>query len=100
MSLKDLKSFQSPDTELSLLSSNLKEWAKQFKDIPFLNGRLVEDVAINTGGKQISHNLGREPKGWFIVTKDDNGDVFEVERNKTHLTLDTTSNLTASIWIF
>jgi hypothetical protein len=35
---------------------------------PLLQGRLIEDVAIESGATiRIYHGLGRQPRGWFVV---------------------------------
>jgi hypothetical protein len=98
--MKSLKDQHSSNPDVSLLVSNLKEWSNQFKNIPFMDGRLIESVSISTGTTEISHGLNRTPVGWFIVTKNANGNVWEVSKSRTKLTLDTSTNLTASIWVF
>lgn len=98
--MKPLKTLHFSDQDLALLMSVLTQWSIQFKDIPFLDGRLVEDISITTDTVTVSHNLKRTPKGWFVVTKNANADIWEVSKNSAQIVFDASATVTASIWIF
>jgi hypothetical protein len=100
MKFKGLKDTHSTDAELAKATSNLREWAKQFSDIPFLSGRLIEDIDVKTSQTTVSHNLGRVPAGYIIVYKSSAGDIWATSKDDTHLVLDTSANVTISIWVF
>lgn len=100
MSLKPLKDIVSTDVELSQLVSTLREWSKQFKDIPFLDGRLIEDIVVTTSTVSVAHKLSRQPRGWFIVSKNANADVWESSKSSSYLVLDSSATVTISIWVF
>lgn len=73
-------------------------------DIPFLDGVLVENIAIITGAaKLVSHGLGREPRGWLVVKKNANATVWETTTMisyQNQMTLNSSANVTLSLWVF
>lgn len=100
MAFKPLKNQHFSSTDISFLMSYLVEWTSQFKEVPFLDGRLVSNVAITSSGINIPHNLKRTPKGWFVVSKNANVDIWETSKNSDNLMLDASGDVTASFWIF
>lgn len=66
-----------------------------------LDGHLIEDVTINTTN-DVSHGLGVTPRGWVIVRKDANEDVWEnVSSVPTRLlSLESSGAVTVSLWVF
>lgn len=66
-----------------------------------LDGHLIEDVAINTTA-DVDHGLGIAPRGWLVVRKDANEDVWEnTSAVPTRLlSLESTGAVTVSLWVF
>lgn len=101
MALKPLKEQTFKETEVSLLMSVLREWANQFQNIPFLDGRLISDLILDSADSiKVSHNLGRQPKGWFVVDQDADANIYETDRTESGLFLKASSTVTASVWVF
>lgn len=100
MAFRELKEQHFTDADLSVMMSQLKEWAAQFKDIPFLDGRLLEDISVSTTATKFNHGLNREPRGWFVVKANANVNVWQTSQSKLFITLDASGSATVSIWIF
>lgn len=68
-----------------------------------LDGRLVEDIEIVSGTvTELDHGLQRPVRGWIVVEKNANAVVWTSESeipNRT-LNLNTSANVTISLWIF
>lgn len=97
---ENFKDFSTGDLGQDKLQLNLKKYFAQFNDLIFLNGRLISEQLISTSSTKIEHKLGRQPLGWFLVDKVDQGDVWRVSWDDKHITFDTSSNATISFWIF
>jgi hypothetical protein len=100
MKFKPFKQQQVSDPNVSKLVSNIREWSEQFQDNPLLSGRLITDLEITTGSLKISHGLKRVPKGWIIVSKDADANVWEIRKSDSTITFDSSATVTVSIWIF
>lgn len=98
--MKPLKQQQFSDPALALLVSNLREWSDQFKNIPILDGKLIENVSISTSGAVVSHTLGRVPRGWFVVNINAAVDILQISANDRTLTLDANGSAIISLWVF
>lgn len=73
------------------------------QDLPFSDGALIEDIAIEAGVKKIvKHTLGRPYRGWITVRRDARILEYEdgVAPNNSELWLNAASNVTLSIWVF
>lgn len=72
--------------------------------IPFLDGVLVEDVQITSGtAKIVEHGLGREPRGWLVLGKNANANVWETATSvgsENRMTVNASATVTISLWVF
>lgn len=100
MRLKPFKQQQASDPNVARLGSNIREWSEQFQEIAILSGRLIEDIELTTDPKKVNHGLKRVPKGWFVVSKDANANVWQTAKSDTTITFDASATVTISIWIF
>lgn len=68
-----------------------------------LDGRLIENVAIVTGtAKEIDHGLQKPVRGWIVIDKNAQATVWSTASdlpNRT-LILNTSADVTVSLWIF
>jgi len=68
--------------------------------VDILNGNLIKGVAVPTSNVLVPHGLARLPVGWIIVAKYGAGDVYEVIRNASDLTLIGSVAVTVDLWVF
>lgn len=52
---------------LNRVQDNVVEGFKVLEKFPFLNGILLENVVLSTGDNEMSHRLGKAPKGVIVV---------------------------------
>jgi hypothetical protein len=80
------------------VAAGLNELAR----LPLLDGALVEGRALSTTPVDVPHGLGRTWRGWIVVGKSANIDIWESgQRDRTrYLTLDASGTVTVSLWVF
>lgn len=80
----------------------IKALSEVLADIPLLNGRLIEDIAIGTSATAVEHKLGREPAGWIVVGIDTAATIHSTTSSlpKRFLNLTASSASTISLWVF
>ncbi len=67
---------------------------------PIVDGVLIEGITITTAGLAVSHLLGRQPRGWFVVDKTTDANVWRTAWDSRLLTLDASATTVVSLWIF
>lgn len=68
---------------------------------PMLQGQNLENVTLVTGTNIINHKLGRKLQGWTITDIDAAVTVYRsAPMNDLTLTLTSSGNATANIWVF
>lgn len=82
-------------------------WAAALNPIltnPIVNGRLIEGVELINGTTVINHGLGRNLRGWIIVSIDAAATVYDNQATNqmSQLTLSLTSSAAANcnLWVF
>jgi hypothetical protein len=97
----------SSNEELNRIQQNLQSSLGVLKDLEILDGKLVTaDVA--TTSTSVAHGLGRSYKGFIVVKtvmsdgSTFTGSIYEdpSEDDTIYLKLDTTANVTATVWVF
>lgn len=74
-----------------------------FTKLPFMDGRLIENVTVNTTATRIEHKLGRPWKGWIICRKRGSGDVYEASAQNSpslFITLQSSAQAQIDLWVF
>lgn len=103
MSFPALKKLLASDRVLNQVQENVAQALKPLLESAIGSGRVIEDIEIVSGTpRTVEHKLGREFKGWIIVRKNTNANIWESTStlpSKT-LILNSDANTTASIWIF
>lgn len=88
---------------------DLRNLANQLNSVPFLNGKLVEDVTFIAGtARSVVHGLGRPPQGWMVLKSTTPGGTASyiptlIEGDfpdNTSITLTVGGNATLNIWFF
>jgi hypothetical protein len=102
--MKALRRFRTGDENLDRLQDALQEWARQLDRNPWLDGVLLEGVALAAGTNVITHKLGRALRGWWLVRRVRAGGAAnypsELASDEDTLTLDATGAETVSIWVW
>ena len=100
--LLPFKSISTKSGELDRTQSNIKLFSDNIVNIPILNGRLIEDVVLSSSETNINHKLGRAYRGWIIVNKNAQQDVWvsSTTLNERFLNLTAAGTVTVSLWVF
>lgn len=87
--------------ELSLLQT---QWASQVNPVlanPLLKGRIIAQVALQTGLNVVNHGLDRQPQGWFIGAPNANAQVWQPSpSNPLTLTLEASGPVTINLLVY
>ncbi len=97
----------SSNVELNRIQQNLEASLGVLKDLEILDGKLIT-ADITTASTILAHGLGRSYKGFIVVkTVMENGSTFTgsiyedpSDDDTIYLKLDTTANVTATVWVF
>lgn len=87
------------DTEVDRLQTNLANTFNQLNNNPFLGGNLLQNVAVATGGTQITHGLNRQPQLWVLCDQNTNTTVWRTAWDTNTITLKCGSNCTINLWV-
>lgn len=88
------------DLQLTKLQENVAASLRPVLAVLFLDGRFISGQAITTATTQVEHKLGRTPTGYIILDQSAAASVFTVSKDDKFLTLDTSANVTVSLWVF
>lgn len=70
--------------------------------LPIVDGRLIENVALGTGGVNlVTHGLGRPPKLWMLARVNADCRIWETTARTTdlQLALNTSAPVMVSLWV-
>jgi hypothetical protein len=88
------------DYDLQRVQENCALAFKQVLEKELLDGVMVT-ATITNAPTSVSHTLGRQPLGWFIVDKQATGDVWRTAWNDRIITLVSgAASLPVTIWVF
>lgn len=102
MSVKPFKEFTTKNEKLDRVQTNVTTFSDSVVSIELLNGRLIEDVILGTTEVQVEHKLGRDLRGWIIVDKNAQQDIWKSSETltKRFLSLTAAGTVTVSLWVF
>lgn len=100
--MKEFKKINTKDQATQQLQNSVAEYVSQITDVPLLDGRLIEGVAVSTTATTVNHGLGREARGYFIVKADVNVTIYGTPSTtpKTTLKITASASATVNIWVF
>lgn len=102
MPIRPLRRINTRDRGLYEVQTNINEVLNQLIIADFINGNLIT-ATVGTSDTSIEHKLVRQFKGWVIVDKTDNVNVWRVEdgKDKTKfITLKASAGCTVTIYVF
>jgi hypothetical protein len=90
------------DNDPNRIQANIKEFADSVVSLPILSGNLLEDIVLSSTQTLVPHKLGREIRGYMIVAKNANIDVWRSATTlpKQFLPLTASGTVTVSLWVF
>jgi hypothetical protein len=102
MALPAFKELHGTEPELSRVQANISLFTNTLVNKELLDGRLIEDVALSTTEVKVEHKLGRAVKGWIIVDKNAQQDIWKsaTTLEKRFLSLTAAGTVTVSLWVF
>lgn len=100
MAFRAFKKLAQKDFSTGKMQDNSEQFNNQFRAIPFLDGRLIEDVVVTTSTVSIEHKLGREPLGYIITKQNADARIWYTSINELFLVLDSSATVTIDVWVF
>jgi hypothetical protein len=74
------------------------------KDLPIINGFLLEEVALISGDTTLDHGLGRELLGWIVVGQSASATIYDKQGTNSDsgrtLILNSSAVATVNLWVF
>lgn len=98
--LKIFRKIQTKDDTINRIQDSLVSVLNPVAKISFLDGAQLTNLAITTSAQKFSHNLNRQPQGWFLVDLQGSAIVFRVSWTATTVSLQASSDVTCSLWIW
>lgn len=101
--MKKFNQFFTKDDNLNRIQKNIEEAFQPLLSNEVIDGNLLENVSLVSGSVNvIKHGLDRKYRGWIVVDKNANANIYSSTSNvpEKTLLLNTTLNCVVSIWIF
>jgi len=100
-----IKGFRKPSQatpEGQALANATGDFARQLENNPLLDGRILARVVVGTSATNLSHLLGRDWIGWFVVRKATTASIYEGTQTNAgqYLTLIASASATVDIYVF
>lgn len=100
MSIKAFKKIAQSTYQSARAQDNNEQFNNQFKDIPFLSGRRVQDIIVTTSTVKVDHKLGRMPLGYIILKQNADARIWYTAINDIQITFDSSATVTIDVWVF
>jgi len=100
--MKAFKRIRTKLIELNKVQDNIKEFVNQF-DYTLSEGLIIEGIDLTTADLKIEHKLNRPYKGYIIISKNANQNVWlsaTQQFTESFITLTASGNVTVNIYIF
>lgn len=102
--LQNIKKLGSPSAELNRSQEYVQRAVGGIISSEILDGILLTNISLTTGLNEVSHKLGRKIRGWIVVRKRANVDIWdEQDSNKKPgltLRLQASGAVVADLWVF
>lgn len=81
------------------VQQNVEDEFDKINRISILSNNIIENVSINTT-TILAHKLNRKPVGYIIIAKNANATIWNGTIDEQSITLNSSSNVTATIMVF
>lgn len=102
--MPSFKKLQSADPDLNRVQQNLDTFFKSQSVTELNGGVIVEGKLIGTSDTFVQHGLGREPRGYLVIDKNANANIYTSattnSRPKLELILRASASVTVDLYIF
>lgn len=102
--LRDYKKIKSDDDVLNRVQDQIAYSIAQLIRTEPLDGRLIPNVSLTAGANSVEHKLGRDLRGWIVVRKRANANIWDEQDSNTRsslfLNLQTSADVTVDLWVF
>jgi hypothetical protein len=90
--------------QLNRFVENVKTSIEAISAVPFLNGLVLQGVALAIGDNTIAHKLNRQLLGWYVVRQRAASAIFDKQDTNTMpsstLVLNASAAVSVDIWVF
>jgi hypothetical protein len=98
--MQALRKIKVKDNDLAFVQDNIINAINPILRNVLLDGVMAEGFDITTGGTSIPHGLNRKPIGYFVISKNGPGDVYQTGMDSKFITLQSTVDVTINLWVF
>lgn len=86
--------------ELNKIQDNIEYALGPVLGSAIIDGVLLRDVVLQAGLNIVDHKLGREPRGWLLVSPQANEQVWSSGQTRASLLINASGPITSSFWVF
>jgi hypothetical protein len=86
--------------ELNKVQDNIEYVLGPVLSSAIIDGVLLNDVKLVSGLNVVDHKLGREPRGWIVVSPQANEQIWSSGQTRSTLLLNASGPITSSFWVF
>ena len=105
MSIKRFERFPTSNETLSMIQERIEDAVLPITESSIIDGVLIQGQTLSSGSTStVSHNLGRNIKGYIVVKRSAAQHVFDVQDTNdnpnTTLLLTASGTVTVDLWVF
>lgn len=105
MTLRKFERVPTNDLTLNRIQERVEDALLPVTGSIILDGKIINDVDLASGTTSIvSHNLGRNIKGWIVISKNAAQHIYDVQslndNQDRFLYLTASGTVTVSLWVF
>lgn len=98
-----MKRIQTGNSDIQKLQTAVAESLEPLENLPLNSGVLISGIRLlSSGVTRVDHGLGRAPLGYLIVKRSVSSSIWDSESSipKRQLNLQTSADVTVSLWVF
>ena len=99
--MNNLKKVRSDDRIINQVQDNIEQAITPIINSEIIDGLIIKDIEVLTGATlTLSHKLGRTPNGFAVIKRNANSTVWNGLIDKKTIELNSSANVTISLWVF
>ena len=91
---------RSGDRSLDAVATAQNDLRRQLSAIPFLDGQLMQGIAVGTSATIIQHGLRRLPRGWIVTDNTTGASLQRTAWDTQSITLIGSAGFSGDVWVF
>jgi hypothetical protein len=92
--------FHGESADIQRLQKNLETAVAQAIKSPLLDGRIIPNVTLASGDNKIEHKLARTLRGYLVIDRTNGATIYRTSIDDKYLTLNSSAQITVSLWVF